>query len=238
VVTSKRNSLVEILVTVNKELSSVVAGGILNVVDGEPISVIEDMAIEDATKTTSVEVTDESTVGVTIDKTGIVVRVGNADGTGDGGGLVAVGETDPCGMDVVAISKNTVLSTAIDAAITEWLISVLFDNISKDTIALGFNGKSTVSEGIGEDIENRGIVVTSKRNSLVEILVTVNKELSSVVAGGILNVVDGEPISVIEDMAIEDATKTTSVEVTDENKLEIVIALGFNGKTQLRSQLI
>jgi hypothetical protein len=152
---------------VNNELSSVVAVGILNVVDDEPISVIEGMGIEDATKTTSVEVTDENTAEVTIDITGIVVRVGNADGTGDGGGLVAVGETDPCGMDVVAISKNTVLSTAIDAAITEWLISVLFDNISKDTIGLGFNGKSTVSEGIGEDIENRGVVVTLKRNSLV-----------------------------------------------------------------------
>jgi hypothetical protein len=96
------------------------------------------------------------------------VRVGNADGTGDGGGLVAVGETDPCGMDVVAISTILpILSTAIDVAITEWLISVLFDNISKDTIGLGFNGKSTVSEGIGEDIENRGVVVTLKRNSLV-----------------------------------------------------------------------
>ena len=79
-----------------------------------------------------------------------------------------------------------------------------------------------------EAVENRGVEVTAISNSLVlGILVSVDDEISSVVAGGIVNVVDGETISVREGKEMEDTTKCTSIEVIGKTREVEVTETGW-----------
>jgi hypothetical protein len=81
------------------------------------------------------------------------VTTGDTDVAVTGNSITTVVEIDFFVEDNDTVTCGDVASTLVDKL--------------EIVIALGFNGKSTVSEGIGEDIENRGVVVTLKRNSLV-----------------------------------------------------------------------
>ena len=77
-----------------------------------------------------------------------------------------------------------------------------------------------------EEVENRGVEVTTVNNSLVVgILVSVDGEI--VVAGGFVNVVDGEIISEREGKEVEDTAESTPIEVVGENREVEVTEIGW-----------